>query len=1557
MFGAARGLAKVFGTRVVRRQSRNSGQVFSSPRGRRLRLESLEDRRLLAIGDLLQSIVDPGTIDVQPASRFGYAVATDGDLTVVGVPFGDVDGTYNVGLAYVFNTSTDELLATLDNPTPAQNDYFGISVAISGNTAVVGAYCDDTGASDAGAAYVFNATTGELVSTLANPTPVASDNFGYSVSVSGDTVVVGAQYDDTTATDAGSAYVFQASTGTLVTTLANPTPAADDRFGRSVAISGSLVVAGSYYDDTLATNAGTAYVFNATTGDLVSTLANPAPTSNDVFGYAVAISGSTVAVTATQDDTGGGDVGRAYVFNATTGALQWALNNPNPTNSVYMGQSIAISGDTVVVGTAYDNTEGAVSGVAHVFDASTGELLRTLDNPTPAADDHFGWSVSVSGDNVVVGAYYDDTDAPNAGSAYLFDAATGGLALMLANPTPNYADEFGRSVAIAGDLMVVGAYGNDTTESNSGVAYVYNASTGSLLSTLINPTLADGDSFGYAVAISGNTVVVSAPNDDTAVSNAGAAYVFNALTGELLTTLNNPDPTANDYFGRAVAIDGDTVVVGDYYDDTTGSNSGSAYVFSASTGGLIATLANPTPATDDYFGFSVAISGDTVVVGTYYEDTGATHAGAAYLFSASTGELLATIANPTPATADHFGCAVAIADGTVVVAANVDDTGAANAGSVYLFDADTATLLYTLLNPAPEVDDYFGYSVAISGNTLLVGAPFDDTGGSDCGEAYLYDVSTGTLLATLANPLADANDNFGYSAAMSDGKSVVGARYDNTTMFNGGAAFVFDANQAPTAIDLSGSTVPENSATGTTVGTLSTTDPDVGETFTYTLLDSADGRFAIDGDQLVVDDGSLLDYETATEHVIVVQTTDAHGASFQQQFTITLTDANDAPTAIALSNNAVAENCDDGTLVGALTTTDHDSAGPFTYTLLDNAGGRFTIDGDQLLVTDGTLFNYETATSYKITVRTTDEGGLTHTQDLTIRVTDVNETPTDITLNATSVAENQAVGTVIGTLDSVDVDMPLVVGADPSYRLVDGAGGEDNSWFRLQVEHFVDVTTYRLVSNAAFDYEADSTYSIRVRVTDLGGLSYEKTFTITVTDVNEAPTDITLSATSVAENAAVGTVVGTFDSEDPDVTMIVGGAPFTYALVDGDGATDNGSFSIVENNFYGMIIYKLVTNAALDYETQNTFSIRVRSTDRDGLSCEKVLTVDLSNVHDFDSVAVYDPSTSMFYLLGENASGSADYAFGYGAANAGWTTLVGDWDGNGTSDAGLFDPATSTFYLTDAYQTGVAQYTFGYGVPDAGWIPLVGDWDGNGTSGVGLFDPTNSTFYLTDTLATGMAEYTFGYGVPNAGWEPIVGDWNGTGSTGVGLYDPHSSCFYLTATLAAGYAEYTFGYGVPDAGWQPLVGDWNGNGTTGVGLYDPAGSTFYLTDTLATGSAENTFAYGVPDGGWTPLVGDWNGNGADGVGLYDPAGTTFYLSNALQTGVAEHTVQIAEASSGCVPLVGCWTQIEQPVSAAAVDQVDVADVAAQELASLDNAGSLCDSNGSADAIDRALATL
>jgi len=238
-----------------------------------------------------------------------------------------------------------------------------------------------------------------------------------------------------------------------------------------------------------------------------------------------------------------------------------------------------------------------------------------------------------------------------------------------------------------------------------------------------------------------------------------------------------------------------------------------------------------------------------------------------------------------------------------------------------------------------------------------------------------------------------------------------------------------------------------------------------------------------------------------------------------------------------------------------------------------------------------------------------------------------------------------------------------------------------------------------------------------------------------------------------------------------------------------------------------------------------------------------------------DTVGVYDPANSIFYLKDSLSGGAADHTFMYGAAGQGWISLVGDWNNNGNDTIGVYNPTTGRFYLRNSLTSGVADYTYIYGAP--GWIPIVGDWNNDGVDTVGVYNPVTSRFYLKNSHVGGPADITIMYGAAGAGWQPIAGDWDADGIDTLGVYDPSSSYFYLKNSLAGGPADVTIGYGAAGAGWIPLAGDWDADGFDTLGVYDPSSSYFYLKNSLAGGSADITFGYGAAGAGWKPLAGDW----------------------------------------------------------------------------------------------------
>ncbi len=376
------------------------------------------------------------------------------------------------------------------------------------------------------------------------------------------------------------------------------------------------------------------------------------------FGRSVAISGDTAMVGAQWDRDNGTKSGSAYVFRfdgTRWPQTQKLLASDGQSGDVF-GRVIAIDGETALIG-ALGHLHGALgTGAVYVvgFDPNMASWIeqQELHASDGAFQDHFGTSVSISGDVAVIGASQHDDNGPTSGSAYIFrfDPATSlwveEQKLLALDGAAG--DFFGHSVAISGDVALIGANQLDPVcggapAGSAGAAYVFrfNGSTWTQEQKLLASDCAPLIDFGESVSISGNVALIGARfgRDDNGFQT-GAAYVFrydaNASVWVEEQKLLASDGQAFDQFGRSVAMDGDTAVVGAWVSDSVGPSHGAAYVFGFD--GLTwveqqTLLPDPGPWTA-FFGFSVAVSGDTAVIGAHGEDH---QAGSAYVFSDGIG--------------------------------------------------------------------------------------------------------------------------------------------------------------------------------------------------------------------------------------------------------------------------------------------------------------------------------------------------------------------------------------------------------------------------------------------------------------------------------------------------------------------------------------------------------------------------------------------------------------------------------------------------------------------------------------------------------------------------------------------------------------------------------------------------------------------------------------------------------------------------------------------------------------------------------------------------------
>ncbi|HBJ36030.1 MAG TPA: hypothetical protein DDZ51_15035, partial [Planctomycetaceae bacterium] len=442
----------------------------------------------------------------------------------------------------------------------------------------------------------------------------------------------------------------------------------------------------------------------------------------------------------------------------------------------------------------------------------------------------------------------------------------------------------------------------------------------------------------------------------------------------------------------------------------------------------------------------------------------------------------------------------------------------------------------------------------------------------------------------------------------------------------------------------------EATQAGAVIGRLLPTDIDPNETFTFEIVAADTNDFEILGDHVVVKAGSTFDAENDPPRNITVRVTDSVGNTFDKQFTINPAPPNNAPSSITFTPVTIVENAANGTIVGTASGFDPDFGNTLTYELTNSASGRFAIDPvtGEVTVANGALLDYDSSASHNISIRVTDQGGLSFLQSYTVNLSNINEAPTHIFASGSganlvtngsfesgttdwTVTGNVSIGGAASPSDgtgqaifsggntentgSIQQTISTVVGETYTVLFDYGAFGSGQAQ-TLRLEAFGSATLLNqtIVSNSAmptdhrlysYTFVADST-STTLRFSDIS---------TTTTSVDIALDNIRLFAgiPSVAENSAAGTIVSRLGSNDPDPNDDV-----TFTLVGGD--TTN--FEIVGNEI------RVKAGANLDYETQTSHTVTVRATDEAGLFHEQVITIAIVDVNEAP-IAVADTAIAV----------------------------------------------------------------------------------------------------------------------------------------------------------------------------------------------------------------------------------------------------------------------------------------------------------------------------------------
>ena len=291
-----------------------------------------------------------------------------------------------------------------------------------------------------------------------------------------------------------------------------------------------------------------------------------------------------------------------------------------------------------------------------------------------------------------------------------------------------YQDQFGYTVDVSGNYAIIGSPNWDVGGGNNeGAAYIFNVTTGAQLHKLTADDGAEGDTFGYGAAIDGNYAIVGAYSDDDGGNSSGSAYVFDVTTGNQLRKL-----TGTGNFGQNVAISGNYAIISAEGDN----DNGSAYIFNVTNGNQVHKLASSDGASNDDFGYSVSIDGNNAIVSTMGKNS---YQGAAYIFNVTTGNQVHKLTASDGQSNDYFGRDSSIYGNYAIVGAGMDDDGASDSGSVYIFDITTGNQLQKLTTSDPAANERFGHIVAITDNYFVVGKPYDTNG-----SAYIFTYATNT---------------------------------------------------------------------------------------------------------------------------------------------------------------------------------------------------------------------------------------------------------------------------------------------------------------------------------------------------------------------------------------------------------------------------------------------------------------------------------------------------------------------------------------------------------------------------------------------------------------------------------------------------------------------------------------------------------------------------------------------------------------------------------------------------------------------------------------------
>ncbi len=732
------------------------------------------------------------------AHYFGNAVAMDGDYAIVGAYGGsrvhffkkDHGGADNWGELVMRGGST----------------YSGIAVDLDGDQAIAGAHGADGAATNQGNARIYRRDSGGAdawgqVVILTHPgTPVISDNLGNSVAIAADMAAIGGpNVDDSGVANTGVIWLYQETSldnWVMLKKFTNPNGlGSSDYFGSSVDLkdldndgTADRMVIGAYADDEGGSNKGTVFVYERNQGGannwgLVKQIDDTAsPATSQYLGFSTVLGGDRVISGIILDDTQGSNAGASVVFGKDVGgANNWGveqfLYGSLSSANDQQGRVVAMdeSGTYATMGSMYEGERGA----AYTYSRSGSTWTQRQRTQPHSGIEHsvrMGDAVAASGDYAATGIIYKtDYWVANkwtvVGGVDIYKRApdaTWSLDKHVLPPSPANSMQFGQTLDISPEYLVVGVPGDDTGGGDSGGAMLFGRNVGGAgnwgFSKLIKHDYAAGSQDAGAengIALFGEYIVLGVGGDNRSLvypqGSAGSVAIFKKDQGgaDNWGQIKKVVPTVEEhaaYFGRSVDLAGTTLVAGAARENANGTDAGAIYIYERDQGGadnwgLIKRMTGESAS--DHYGWEVAVSGDTMAIGAPYDDDAGTDRGAVYIYyrdnggSGNWGLEKKMVYDGASSGNALFGRALDLSGDILIIGAPYDDTNVTDGGYTYVYSRneggnDNWGLLATIDPNVPGVEDLFGFSVAVSGNVVAAGGIYNDDAGVDDGAIYVF---------------------------------------------------------------------------------------------------------------------------------------------------------------------------------------------------------------------------------------------------------------------------------------------------------------------------------------------------------------------------------------------------------------------------------------------------------------------------------------------------------------------------------------------------------------------------------------------------------------------------------------------------------------------------------------------------------------------------------------------------------------------------------------------------------------------------------------------------